>query len=160
MRQALRNNAHLLNYAIVSTVVIGPVAAFALMRSPSTEEVEAALKKRFRYDIQASQAKSTKIHAFWKTRDTCDMNAVYSGLLKAGGSSSKRHYELTGSLADAEAMQHPQIARLQAPLRPIASEEKNLPPPPTLLVESSTPAILITATAAISVAASPNNSAS
>ena len=44
------------------------------------------------------------MNAFWsKTRSTPEMERVYADLLRSGSGSKKRHYELTGPHADAEA---------------------------------------------------------
>lgn len=72
---------------------------------------------RYRDDVVAARAKSGKIFALWKDRDAKELDTVYSSLLKAGSSAAKRHYELTGNLADAEAVQNPMQSRLQAPLQ-------------------------------------------
>lgn len=56
-----------------------------------------------------------QINAFWRTKKSAsEMEEVYSGLLRSGKSTVKRHYELTGKLADEEARNNPQFARIQA----------------------------------------------
>jgi hypothetical protein len=44
------------------------------------------------------------------------MENVYAGLLRSGTGTTKRHYELTGKLADAAAAQDPEQAALQRAL--------------------------------------------
>ena len=50
-------------------------------------------------------------------RDSTDMDPVYKQLLRAGKASTKRQHELSGTLADAEAIQNPETARVNAPLK-------------------------------------------
>lgn len=53
------------------------------------------------------------------------MDEVYSQLLRSGKGTVKRHYELTGSLGDAESVQNPQYAQMQRILAmPPTEEEK------------------------------------
>lgn len=88
-------------------------------------------------ELRVSQRKSSQLHRLWAQRDSKDMDAVYSQLLKSGRGSVKRHYELTGALADAELSQNPEAARTAVPLlraveasRPHA-QGAALPPPTT-----------------------------
>ena len=67
-------------------------------------------------EIRSTQKKSGQLHRFWAQRDSANMDSVYASLLRAGSSSTKRHYELTGALADAEMAQNAEAAKLNASL--------------------------------------------
>ena len=65
------------------------------------------------------------------------MDAVYSQLLKSGRGGVKRHYELTGALADAELSQNPESARTTAPL--LRAALASTPGAPPTAIETSKP---------------------
>lgn len=70
-----------------------------------------------------------QINTFWRTKkNAAEMDEVYHGLLRSGKSTVKRHYELTGKLADEEARQNPQYARIQALLALPTDEEDDAQP--------------------------------
>lgn len=70
--------------------------------------------ENFSESVQKVRENTDKINTFWKNkRNSQEMDAVYSQLLRSGSSSVKRHYELTGKLSDTEATQNPEYARMQ-----------------------------------------------
>lgn len=62
--------------------------------------------------VAKSRRMQSDVGSFWRERRTArEMDEVYSSLLKAGSSATKRHYELTGVLAQEEARRDPEYAR-------------------------------------------------
>lgn len=58
--------------------------------------------QREEFPLQSGRAE--RMNAFWsKTRATPEMERVYADLLRNGSGAKKRHYELTGKHAEAEA---------------------------------------------------------
>ena len=71
-----------------------------------------------------SRQLQSSIGTFWRDRrSTREMDEVYDTLLRSGNSSpTKRHYELTGALAQEEARRDPQYARTRALLQGVGAE--------------------------------------
>jgi hypothetical protein len=77
--------------------------------------------------LSRGRQQQTQINAFWRTKKSSpEMEEIYHGLLRSGKSSVKRHYELTGALADEEARQNPEYARIQALLTLPGDEEPSV----------------------------------
>ena len=102
---AVKNDGHTLNWLLLTLGVTLPAGAYYLLRAPPQEEVDSRVKARF--PEAASRAASQEEHfaALWARRNSTKMDAVYSSLLRAGASSKKRHFELTGPLGDITAAQ-------------------------------------------------------
>jgi hypothetical protein len=73
--------------------------------------------------VSRTRHNTENINSFWKVkRNAKEMDEVYTSLLRSGKGTVTRHYELTGTLAAAEASQNPQYSHMQAILA--------VPPPP------------------------------
>ena len=119
---------HTLNYLVVGVLTVGPLLAYASLRSPSAEQLEAELRET-RGDALARSARATeRVNAFWRTKRAApEMDAVYEQLLHGGKGAWRRQYELGGgsALAAAEAAESPAHARMQRLLAlPLTDEER------------------------------------
>ena len=127
--RALRGSPHVLN-ALLLTAALVPVSVFAMTRGPTPEALEETLVRRGwlirrpmgdvlmgdgylpalllippqREEFPLQTGRAERMNAFWsKTRATPEMERVYADLLRNGSGAKKRHYELTGKHAEAEA---------------------------------------------------------
>jgi hypothetical protein len=123
--RSLRGNPHALNYALLAVLTMGPVMLYANLRSPSSEQIEASLRENYSPDVAKIAEHTERINSFWKSkRNAGEMDAVYSQLLRSGKGGLKRHYELTGTLAEVDAAQDAQAAKLQRLLaQPVTEKE-------------------------------------
>ena len=93
-----------------------PLLLLSPPRHPQEEEYAERVAK--------SRQLQSSIGTFWRDRrSTREMDEVYDTLLRSGNSSpTKRHYELTGALAQEEARRDPQYARTRALLQGVGAE--------------------------------------
>jgi len=98
------------NFALLVAVTLVPLYFYSKSdRVPKTDEDLSKSVTEFAPETQANAAKRSKeMSEFWKKRGAVAghvKDADFSQLLRAGKSSMKRHYELTGPLAEQEAAQ-------------------------------------------------------
>ena len=123
---ALRSNPHFLNYCALSFFTLAPVLYYACYSTPSPLALETDISRSFGGSaMDKSRVNSARIaQAFNPTKPpSAAMEAVYGDLLRSGGGKNivKRHYELTGPLADAQASPAaaaPPLAPAPAPSNP------------------------------------------
>ena len=107
---AVKNDGHTLNWLLLTLGVTLPSGAYYHLRAPPAEEVEARVLARFPEAAARAQTQEERFAALWSRRNSAQMDAVYSSLLRAGASSRKRHYELTGPMSDITAAQDARFA--------------------------------------------------
>lgn len=97
---------------------------------PPPQRPRGAQAEDYADQVEKGKHNQENINAFWKTkRNAREMDEVYRDLMRSGRSSVKRHYELTGRLAEEETRQNPEYARIQALLALPADEEAASAPP-------------------------------
>ena len=123
---AVRGNPHALNYLLLVSVTAVPMLLYASKNSPSSDTLEATLRENFAPDVMKIAENTNRINNFWKAkRNSGEMDAVYSQLLRSGTGGLKRHHELSGTLAEIDAAQDAQAATLQRILaQPLTETER------------------------------------
>lgn len=123
---AFRGNPHALNYLLLVSVTAIPMLLYASKNSPTSDTLEATLRENFAPDVKKIAENTNRINNFWKSkRNTAEMDAVYSQLLRSGTGGLKRHHELSGTLAEIDAAQDAQAATLQRILaQPLTDAER------------------------------------
>jgi hypothetical protein len=158
-------SAHVLNYALVGTLAIGPLLAYAAARAPSQEQVAAELRESRGEQVARIERATEKINTFWKVkRSSAEMEGVYASLLHGGKGEWRRHYELGrgSALSEAEAAQNPELARMQSLLAlPQTPEERKEAEAAEAVraQEAAAKAAAVTSTAAAPGAAAPGAAA-
>lgn len=108
---ALKNDGNTLNWMLLTLGVTVPSGAYYVLRAPPPAEVEARVAARFPEAAARAQSQEERLAALWARRNSARMDAIFDSLLRAGASSKKRHFELTGPLADVTAAQDAVFAR-------------------------------------------------
>jgi hypothetical protein len=102
---ALKNDGHVLNWVLLTLGVTAPACAYYAYRAPPAAEVEARVRASFPEAAARAASQEGHLTALWARRNSMQMDALYASLLRAGASSRKRHYAITGPLSDVTAEQ-------------------------------------------------------
>jgi len=119
-----------------------PILLYAGKSTPPPEELEGTLHSKYGRSLDRSRSNSAHIASFLSSQTDAtsnNMDAVYGDLLKSGRGRLKRHYELTGPLAETVLKGGTEEEKKSLGLsQPLTAVSLDLKEPP--LVQSGTPA--------------------